>query len=91
MEAVVAAGDHPGRLLGLDFVQADGAVGVHHQIFAGHLGELLEIGGGEASVLSGLYRRAEMVHVLRLTVASARRVAKQANVNEENDAHSGAW
>lgn len=83
MEAVVATGNQPGRLLGLDVVEADGAFGAQDEFFAGDSGDILQLQSGEALFGDGLDR----LGVIGGVVAGSG-VPKKAHVDNENRAHS---
>ncbi|KAL9276379.1 hypothetical protein ACSQ67_026075 [Phaseolus vulgaris] len=85
MEAVVATGDHSGRLLSLDLVQADGAFGAQDQFFTGDSGKLLQLQSRQTLVSDLLHR-----HPVTEGLVSGGGVPKKAHVDDENRAHAEA-
>lgn len=89
MEAMVAAGNHPRRLLAADVVKTYRAIVAHHQILAGDRRELLELRGGEALLFRPFH------HLLaalggRAAVLVSGGVPEQADVDQEHGAHASA-
>ncbi|MED6180784.1 hypothetical protein PIB30_013677 [Stylosanthes scabra] len=79
VEPMVATGNHPNGLLIGDVVQAHCAFGGGHEVLAGDLGELVEVGGGE-----GLEWRRREVGVV------CGGVPEKADVHHEDGAHPQA-
>ena len=84
---MVATRDQSGRLFALDLVETDGALGPQHQVLPGDLRQFLQLRRRQPLRLRWLHRRCPEIRLAGIVAG----VPEEADVDEEDRAHAGAW
>lgn len=81
VKPVIATGNQPNRLVGVDVVEANRAFGLSHELFSGDNWQTVKVVGGKALAGDGLRRRR------RIRVVNSG-VPEKADIDDEESRHT---